>query len=113
MVAVGYAEEFQLVWTAPEQDTDPGTSLPAVLLYQGVAPGVGVLRFISDKQMGPGFIKIRSCFPHPVKVCGTRAREGQAADGPAGPVSGQTRHISYDAGGPWSPVWGHLRAEGT
>ena len=43
-VAVGCAEEFQLVWAARERDTDPGTSLSAVLLYQGVAPGVGVLR---------------------------------------------------------------------
>jgi hypothetical protein len=84
--------------------------------------------YIFDEQMGPGFIKICSYFPYPVKVCAVNGHEwakrqadqvadllGRAFLVPV--VSRQTRHISYDTGGPVvarlvSPSrWGHLGQE--
>ena len=38
VVAIGCAQEFQLVWTARKRDTDPGKP-PAVLLRQGPSGG--------------------------------------------------------------------------
>ena len=75
--------------------------------------------YIFDEQMGPEFIKICSYFPYPVKVCGKGARMGQAAGGPAGP--GLRARMYQDRPAislmvrvaPWSPVWCHLRGEGT
>jgi hypothetical protein len=67
VVAVGCAQEFQLVWTARKRDTGPGK--PPQFSFTREQRRVSVFYvYIFDAQMGPGFIKICTCFPYPVKV---------------------------------------------
>jgi hypothetical protein len=67
VVAVGCAQEFQLVWTARKRDTDPGK--PPQFSFTREQRRVSVFYvYIFDAQMGPGFIKICTYFPYPVKV---------------------------------------------
>jgi hypothetical protein len=67
VVAVGCAQEFQLVWTARKRDTDPGK--PPQFSFTKEQRRVSVFYlYIFDTQMGPGFIKICTYFPYPVKV---------------------------------------------
>jgi hypothetical protein len=67
VVAVGCAQEFQLVWTARKRDTDPGK--PPQFSFTREQRRVPVFYvYIFDAQMGPGFIKICTYFPYPVKV---------------------------------------------
>jgi hypothetical protein len=67
VVAIGCAQEFQLVGTARKRDTDPG-GWPqfSFTREQRRVPVFYVCIF--DEQLGPGFIKICTCFPYPVKV---------------------------------------------
>ena len=67
VVAVGCAQEFQLVWTARKRDTDPGACPQFSFTKEQRRVSVFYV-YIFDEQMGPGFIKICSYFPYPVKV---------------------------------------------
>ena len=67
IVAVGCAQEFQLVWTARKRDTDPGGCPQFSFTKEQRRVSVFYV-YIFDEQMGPGFIKICSYFPYPVKV---------------------------------------------
>ena len=67
IVAVGCAQEFQLVWTARKRDTDPGACPQFSFTKEQRRVSVFYV-YIFDEQMGPGFIKICSYFPYPVKV---------------------------------------------
>jgi hypothetical protein len=67
VVAVGCAQEFQLVWTARKRDTGPGK--PPQFSFTKEQRRVSVFYvYIFDERMGPGFIKICTYFPYPVKV---------------------------------------------
>jgi len=67
VAAIGCAQEFQLVWTARKRDTDPGK--PPQFSFTKEQRRVSVFYlYIFDEQMGPGFIKICTYFPYPVKV---------------------------------------------
>jgi hypothetical protein len=67
VAAIGCAQEFQLVWTARKRDTDPGK--PPQFSFTKEQRRVSVFYlYIFDTQMGPGFIKICTYFPYPVKV---------------------------------------------
>ena len=67
VAAVGCAQEFQLVWTARRRDTDPA-GCPQ-FSFTREQRRVSVFYFyVFDEQMGPGFIKICTYFPYPVKV---------------------------------------------
>ena len=67
VVAVGCAQEFQLVWTARKRDTDPGLCPQfSFTREQRRVPVFYVC--IWDTAMGSGFIKICSYFPYPVKA---------------------------------------------
>jgi len=67
VAAVGCAQEFQLVWTARKRATGPG--LCPQFSFTKEQRRVSVFyAYIFDEQMGPGFIKICSYFPYPVKV---------------------------------------------
>ena len=67
VAAIGCAQEFQLVWTARKRDTDPGK--PPQFSFTKEQRRVSVFYiYIFDEQTGPGFIKICSYFPYPVKV---------------------------------------------
>src|ERR1700750_2930217 len=67
VAAVGCAQEFQLVWTARKRDTDPGGG-PQFSFTKEQPRGGGFFVYISDERMGPGFIKICTYFPYPVKA---------------------------------------------
>ncbi|MGH3238668.1 MAG: hypothetical protein ACRDOH_36510 [Streptosporangiaceae bacterium] len=80
MVAVGCAQEFQLVWTARKRATDPGGCPQFSFTKEQRRVSVFYV-YIFDEQMGPGFIKICTYFPYPVKVW----INGQYAERPAMP----------------------------
>jgi hypothetical protein len=67
VAAVGCAQEFQLVWTARKRDTDPGRCPQFSFTREQRRVSVFYV-YIFDEQMGPGFIKICTYFPYPVKV---------------------------------------------
>jgi len=67
VVAVGCAQEFQRVWTARKRATDPGRCPQFSFTKEQRRVSVFYV-YIFDEQMGPGFIKICSYFPYPVKV---------------------------------------------
>ena len=67
VAAVGCAQEFQLVWTARKRATDPGACPQFSFTKEQRRVSVFYV-YIFDEQMGPGFIKICSYFPYPVKV---------------------------------------------
>src|SRR5262249_5906954 len=67
VVAVGCAPEFQLVRTARKRATDPGGCPQFSFTREQRRVSVFYV-YIFDEQMGPGFIKICTCFPYPVKV---------------------------------------------
>jgi len=67
VAAVGCAQEFQRVWTARKRDTDPGGCPQFSFTKEQRRVSVFYV-YIFDEQMGPGFIKICTYFPYPVKV---------------------------------------------
>src|SRR5713101_2862810 len=67
VVAIGCAQEFQLVWTARKRDTDPG-QCPQFSFTREQRRVSGFYVYIFDTTMGPGFIKICTYFPYPVKA---------------------------------------------
>jgi hypothetical protein len=67
VVAIGCAQEFQLVWTARKRATDPGRCPQFSFTKEQRRVSVFYV-YIFDEQMGPGFIKICTYFPYPVKV---------------------------------------------
>jgi len=66
-VAVGCAQEFQLVWTARKRDTDPGGCPQFSFTKEQRRVSVFYV-YIWDNKMGSGFIKICTYFPYPVKA---------------------------------------------
>ena len=68
VVAIGCAQEFQLVWTARKRDTDPG-GCPQFSFTEKEQRRVSVFYvYIWDDKMGSGFIKICTYSPYPVKA---------------------------------------------
>ena len=67
VAAIGCAQEFQRVWTARKRDTDPGACPQFSFTKEQRRVSVFYV-YIFDEQMGPGFIKICTYFPYPVKV---------------------------------------------
>ena len=67
VVAIGCAQEFQLVWTARKRDTDPG-GCPQFSFTKEKRQVSVFYVYIWDNKMGSGFIKICTYFPYPVKA---------------------------------------------
>ena len=67
VVAIGCAQEFQLVWTARKRDTDPG-GCPQFSFTREQRRVPVFYACIWDSTMGSGFIKICTYFPYPVKA---------------------------------------------
>jgi hypothetical protein len=67
VVAVGCAQEYAQVWTATKRDTDPGACPQFSFTKQQRRVSVYYV-YIWDTQIGPGFIKICTYFPYPIKV---------------------------------------------
>jgi len=67
VVAVGRAQESALVWTARRRETGLGNA--PQFSFTKEQRRVSVFYFyIWDERMGPGFIKICTYFPYPIKV---------------------------------------------
>ena len=77
VVAIGCAQEFQLVWTARKRDTDPGGCPQFSFTKEQRRVSVFYV-YIWDNKMGSGFIKICTYFPVSGQGVGQRARVGQA-----------------------------------
>jgi hypothetical protein len=67
VVAVGWAQEFQLVWDARKRDTDPSRS-PQFSFAKAERRVTCYYFYVWDERWGAGFIKICAYFPYPVKV---------------------------------------------
>jgi hypothetical protein len=67
VAAIGCAQEFQLVWTARKRDTGPGRCPQFSFTKEQRRVSVFYV-YIFDERMGPGFIKICTYFPYPVKA---------------------------------------------
>ena len=67
VVAVGKAQEYASVWTARRRDTDPGGCPQFSFTREQRRVSVFYV-YIWDERMGPGFIKICTYFPYPIKV---------------------------------------------
>jgi hypothetical protein len=67
VVAIGRAQEFASVWTARRRDTDPGGCPQFSFTKEQRRVSVFYV-YIWDQRMGPGFIKICTYFPYPIKV---------------------------------------------
>jgi hypothetical protein len=67
VAAVGCAQEFQLVWTARRRDTDPAGCPQFSFTREQRRVSVFYV-YVFDTAMGPGFIKICTYFPYPVKA---------------------------------------------
>jgi hypothetical protein len=66
VVAIGMAQEFQSVFTGYERPTRPGT---ARFGFEKADRRVSVYYvYVWDDDFGPGFIKICTYFPYPIKV---------------------------------------------
>src|SRR6266702_1280256 len=64
VVAIGWAQEFQLVWEARKRDTDPAK--PPQFSFAKAERRVTCYYFyIWDEWWGPGFIKVCAYFPYP------------------------------------------------
>jgi hypothetical protein len=67
VVAIGCAQEYAQVWTAAKRDTDPGKCPQFSFTKQRRRVSVFYV-YIWDTQVGPGFIKVCTYFPYPIKV---------------------------------------------
>ncbi len=67
VVAIGRAQEYARVWTATKRDTDPG-GCPQFSFTKQQRRVLVFYVYIWDQRMGPGFIKICTYFPYPIKV---------------------------------------------
>lgn len=67
VVALGRAQEFASVWTARRRESDPGGCPQFSFTKEQRRVSVFYL-YIWDERMGPGFIKICTYFPYPIKV---------------------------------------------
>ena len=67
VAVIGCAQEFQRVWTARKHDTGPGRSPQFSFTKEQRRVSVFYI-YIWDTRMGPGFIKICTYFPYPLKV---------------------------------------------
>jgi hypothetical protein len=67
VVAIGWAQEFQPVWTARKRCTDPAR--PPQFSFVMTQRRVTCYYFyLQDEDFGPAFIKVCAYFPYPVKV---------------------------------------------
>ena len=81
VVAIGWAQEFQLVWTARKRDTDPAR--PPQFSFAKAERRVTCYYFyIWDEFWGPAFIKVCAYFPYPVKVWLNGHEHSKRAAGP-------------------------------
>jgi hypothetical protein len=67
VVAIGRAQEFQLVWDARKRDTDPSRS-PQFSFAKAERRVTCYYFYVWDERWGAGFIKICAYFPYPVKI---------------------------------------------
>jgi hypothetical protein len=67
VVAIGWAQEFQLVWDARKRDTDPSRS-PQFSFAKAERRVTCYYFYVWGQRWGPAFVKVCAYFPYPVKV---------------------------------------------
>jgi hypothetical protein len=67
VAAIGVAQEFQPVWTAYQRNTR-AKDLPQFTFAKAQRRVSCYYFYVVDEQFGPGFVKICSYFPYPIKV---------------------------------------------
>jgi hypothetical protein len=67
VVAIGWAQEFQLVWDARKRDTGPSRS-PLFSFTKAERRVTCYYFYVWDERWGPAFVKVCAYFPYPVKV---------------------------------------------
>jgi hypothetical protein len=67
VVAIGWAQEFQLVWDARKRDTDP-SRCPQFSFAKAERRVTCYYFYVWDERWGPAFVKVCAYFPYPVKV---------------------------------------------
>lgn len=67
VAAIGVAQEFAVVWTARQRDTDPAKA-PQFSFTKEQRRVTVFYVYVWDEDFGPAFIKICSYFPYPIKV---------------------------------------------
>jgi hypothetical protein len=67
VVAIGWAQEFRLVWDARKRDTDPSRS-PQFSFAKAERRVTCYYFYVWDERRGPAFVKVCAYFPYPVKV---------------------------------------------
>ncbi|MGH3306002.1 MAG: hypothetical protein ACRDOK_30960, partial [Streptosporangiaceae bacterium] len=83
VVAIGWAQEFQLVWEARKRDTDP--SRPPQFSFAKAGRRVTCYYFyVWDEFRGAGFIKVCAYFPYPAKIWLNGHEHSERAAGRAG-----------------------------
>lgn len=65
VAAIGVAQEFQSVWTGYQRD---GGDVPRFSFVKATRRVSCYYFYVVDEQFGPGFVKICSYFPYPIKV---------------------------------------------
>jgi hypothetical protein len=66
VAAIGVAQEYQSVWTGYQRDG--GADLPRFTFVKATRRVSCYYVYVVDEQFGPGFVKICSYFPYPIKV---------------------------------------------
>src|SRR5438552_3302188 len=66
LAAIGMAQEFAPVWTAYQRETSG--DLPQFSFAKAQRRVTCYYFYVVDEQFGPGFVKICSYFPYPIKV---------------------------------------------
>jgi hypothetical protein len=66
VAAIGMAQEYQSVWTAYQRDG--AADLPRFSFVKATRRVSCYYVYVVDEQFGPGFVKICSYFPYPIKV---------------------------------------------
>jgi hypothetical protein len=67
VAAIGIAQEFQSVWTGYRREGG-ATDLPQFTFAKAQRRVTCYYFYVVDEQFGPGFVKICSYFPYPIKV---------------------------------------------
>jgi len=94
VAAIGVTQEFQSVWTGYQRNG--GGDLPRFTFVKATRPVSCFYCYVVDEQFGPGFVKVCSYFPYPIKVW-VNGHEDPAAEFGSG---GECEVEAFESAGP-------------
>jgi hypothetical protein len=68
VAAIGVAQEYQSVWTGYQRGTGGDPPYPQYSFAKATRRVSCYYFYVVDEQFGPGFVKICSYFPYPIKI---------------------------------------------